>query len=169
MEVVFGLITTASAEDRYIGAMLTYLRYGLAMLCFAASVACLAWWWRSWTRRDVMLVQNGLTAYTRVGVESYLGALRIVLLGRDNAPTISWGHNSQPIDDQSRQLLAAAIERHGRFQGSSVQVRFPLWYPALIFALAGVASIRLGRRFTLRSVIIATAAVAGLLGMAVTL
>ncbi len=44
---------------------------------------------------------------------------------------------------------------------------FPLWYPALIFALAGVASLRLGRRFTLRSAIIATTIVAGLLGMAV--
>ena len=46
---------------------------------------------------------------------------------------------------------------------------FPLWYPALIFALAGVASLRLGRRFTLRSAIIATTVVAGLLGMAVIL
>jgi hypothetical protein len=44
---------------------------------------------------------------------------------------------------------------------------FPPWYPALIFALAGVASLRLGRRFTLRSAIIATTVVAGLLGMAV--
>jgi hypothetical protein len=47
------------------------------------------------------------------------------------------------------------------------RVSFPLWYPALIFALAGVASIRIGRRFTLRSAIIATTVVAGLLGMVV--
>jgi hypothetical protein len=46
---------------------------------------------------------------------------------------------------------------------------FPTWYPALIFALAGVAALRLGRRFTLRSAIIGTAVVAGLLGMAVAL
>ena len=43
----------------------------------------------------------------------------------------------------------------------------PLLFPALIFALAGVAALRLGRRFTLRSAIIATTVVAGLLGMAV--
>ncbi len=44
----------------------------------------------------------------------------------------------------------------------------PLWYPALIFALAGVASLRL-RRFTLRSALIAKTVLAGLLGMAVAL
>ena len=46
-------------------------------------------------------------------------------------------------------------------------IYFPLWYPTLSFALAGVAALRLGRRFTLRSAIIATTIVAGLLGMAV--
>jgi hypothetical protein len=46
-------------------------------------------------------------------------------------------------------------------------VFFPLWYPALIFALARVAALRLGRRFTLRMAIIATTVVAGLLGIAV--
>jgi hypothetical protein len=48
-------------------------------------------------------------------------------------------------------------------------IYFPLWYPSLIFALAGVASLRLGRRFTLRSAIIAMTVVAGLLGIAVIL
>ena len=46
-------------------------------------------------------------------------------------------------------------------------VFFPLWYPA--FALAAVGVLRLGQRFTLRSAIIATTVVAGLLGMAVAL
>jgi hypothetical protein len=46
---------------------------------------------------------------------------------------------------------------------------FPLWYPSLIFTLAGVASLRLDCRFTLCSAIIATTVVAGLLGMAVAL
>ncbi|MBL9161898.1 MAG: hypothetical protein JNL18_04055 [Planctomycetaceae bacterium] len=40
---------------------------------------------------------------------------------------------------------------------------------ALIIALAGLAALRLGRRFTLRSSIIATTLVAGLLGLAVIL
>ena len=47
------------------------------------------------------------------------------------------------------------------------EVYFLFWYPALTFAFIGVAALRLGRRFTLRSAIIATTVVAGLLGMAV--
>jgi hypothetical protein len=42
---------------------------------------------------------------------------------------------------------------------------FPLWYPALSFALFGVAALKLGCRFTLRWAIIATMVVAGVLGM----
>jgi hypothetical protein len=57
----------------------------------------------------------------------------------------------------------------GSFGRVGDRIYFPLWYPALIFALAGVGSLRLGRRFTIRSAIIATTVVAGLLGMAVTL
>ena len=57
----------------------------------------------------------------------------------------------------------------GWFGSRHSHVWFPIWYPALIFALAGVASLRLGRRFTIRSAIIATTVVAGLLGMAVIL
>jgi len=49
----------------------------------------------------------------------------------------------------------------------SGRLYFSLGYASLIFDLAGVASLRLGRRFTLRSAIIATMVVAGLLGMAV--
>ncbi|WP_145434224.1 hypothetical protein [Lacipirellula limnantheis] len=46
-------------------------------------------------------------------------------------------------------------------------IYFPHWYPALIFALASVGALRFGRRFTLRSAILATTVVAGLLWMAV--
>ena len=48
---------------------------------------------------------------------------------------------------------------------SSKQTRQPR--PALVFALAGVGALRLGRRFTLRLALIATTVVAVLLGMAV--
>ena len=57
----------------------------------------------------------------------------------------------------------------GYFSITSSEVYFPIWYPALIFALAGVGALRLGRRFTLRSAIIATTVLAGLLGVAVIL
>jgi hypothetical protein len=68
----------------------------------------------------------------------------------------------------SQGLVAAEIERHGIFRTKLTDVYFPLKYPALFFALAGVGFLKLGR-FILRSAIIATAAVAALLGMAVIL
>ena len=55
----------------------------------------------------------------------------------------------------------------GLFLIAEPWIYFPLWYPALIFALAGVAALWLGRRFTIRSAIIATTVLAVLLGMAV--
>ena len=58
-------------------------------------------------------------------------------------------------------------QSQGYFATAARSVYFPLWYPALIFALAGGAALRFGRRFTLRSAIIVTTVVAGLLGMAV--
>ena len=44
---------------------------------------------------------------------------------------------------------------------------FPLWYPALVFTLAGVGVLRFRRQFSIRSALIATTAVAALVGMAV--
>ncbi|WP_145435636.1 hypothetical protein [Lacipirellula limnantheis] len=61
------------------------------------------------------------------------------------------------------------VGQQGQFGSPANGVYFPLWYPALIFALAGIAALRLGRRSTLRSAIIATTIVTGLLGMAVIL
>jgi hypothetical protein len=59
------------------------------------------------------------------------------------------------------------MAREDPFYADGVSAHFPLWFPALVFTLAGVASLILDRRFTLRSAIIATAVVAGLLGMMV--
>lgn len=46
---------------------------------------------------------------------------------------------------------------------------FPAWYPALIFALAGVAVLRFGRQFSIRSALVTTTVLAALIAMAVTL
>ena len=43
------------------------------------------------------------------------------------------------------------------------------WYPAIVFALAAVGVLRLGKPFTIRSALIATTVVAVLLGMVVAL
>jgi hypothetical protein len=65
--------------------------------------------------------------------------------------------------------FTAIIRQQGRFGTMGPSVYFPLWYPALIFALAGVAALRFRRQFTIRSALIAVTVVAALLGMVVAL
>ncbi|WP_428306903.1 hypothetical protein [Lacipirellula sp.] len=76
---------------------------------------------------------------------------------------------------ENERLRAAVVEwqirhsRSGLFGKYGYVTYFPLWYPALVSALAGIGVLRLGRRFTLRSALIATTVAAGLLGIAVAL
>ena len=91
----------------------------------------------------------------------------------DTSPPLelNWVTGAQPRDQVATNNLRECIAKSGRFglADDNHSLFFPLWYPALIFVLAAVAALRLGRRFTLRSAIIATTVVAGLLGMAVAL
>jgi hypothetical protein len=84
----------------------------------------------------------------------------------DYTDGVFWTEFSSRIRD----VRQARVDSNSLFHISrNGLVVFPLWYPALVFALAGIGALRLGRRFTLRSAIIATAVVAGLLGMVVAL
>lgn len=153
--------------------MLTYLRYALATFCFAASVGCLLLWWRSIATYDSVAVPilSGDKAFLLIshGGSAWLSTIYPASYPATHEP-VAWEHIffelPQPGD-------AYYVETKGGFQLHSSDkysaLYFPLWYPALIFALAGVASLRLGCRFTIRSAIIATAVVAALLGMAVIL
>ncbi|MBL9161723.1 MAG: hypothetical protein JNL18_03165 [Planctomycetaceae bacterium] len=147
--------------------MLTYLRYALASACFAASVGCLALWWRSYTYWDTLR-------------QPLPGLGRTVVL--DSCEGSTWGtFVSTPAHGDRYEcywhadprIIPAAhtpteeTRQYDMFGVTEYIFYFPPWYPALIFALAGIVSLRLGRRFTLRSALIATTVLAGLLGMAV--
>jgi hypothetical protein len=147
--------------------MLTYIRYALATVCFAASVGCLALW--GWTLAYRVEI-SGPNYFTASG-----GVMLVVNEGftftgywTDTPSSEEWKLSTGPMRsdphyrDVIRNQFGLDTQRFGRY------VHFPLWYPALIFALAGVGVLRLGR-FTLRSAIIATTVLAGLLGMAVVL
>jgi hypothetical protein len=56
-----------------------------------------------------------------------------------------------------------------RFRTSDECVYFPLWYPALVFALALAAVLRFRRQFSIRSALVAASVVAALLGIVVAL
>ena len=151
--------------------MLTYLRYALATVCFAASVGCLALWRWTSTQRDL-----------RLAVICPSAARTVNFFANDGEASVGLGYPLTPSQTargmQFASVTMSELEinglqawrlEHGRFRHGKRAVSCPLWYPALIFSLAGVGALRLGRRFTIRSAIIATTIVAGLLGMAVAL
>ena len=147
--------------------MVRFIRYALATFCFAASVGCLGLWWRSITTYDSVAgpILSGDKAFLLV---SHGGSAWLSILYPASHETVAWEHITFELPKPGE---AYYVETKGGFQLFSSDkmsaVYFPLWYPALIFALAGIAALRLGRRFTLRSAIIATTVVASLLGMAV--
>ena len=142
--------------------VLTYLRYALATICFALSVACLGLWWRSHSFADlVMSPAISGTWELLLGVDSGSAYLAI---DEPMQPSATWRHLENDVADTDEGENPPRV-----FGMTEAGFWFPLWYPALVFALAGVGALRLGRRFTLRSALIATTVAAGLLGMVVAL
>jgi hypothetical protein len=142
-------------------AMLTYLRYALATCCFAASLGCLALWWRSISSGDQFLGPHYFRSPQAIYLEVADGSVIMQTIYR-NGPPLAGFERAMRMWPSPLELLDEGV-----FGLVGDAIFFPLWYPALVFALAGVASLRFGRRFTLRSAIIATTVVAALLGMAV--
>ncbi len=148
--------------------MISCLRYALATLCFAASVGCLGLWWRSLSFNDYVFIR--LSSFPRDiematdGGSGFLAFPPPRQISGYLLSTVGWEHVTSAIPIELQTATPPAM-----FEQTTTGYFFPLWYPALIFALGGVAALRLGRRFTLRSAIIATTVVAGLLGMAAAL
>jgi hypothetical protein len=152
--------------------MLTYLRYALATVCFAASVGCLALWWRSHTYRDVLSGPTQVFPSGEIRFGSAMGMCSVSTIPSVPVASKPWRYETMPYIKGELEGIKDFIETNGYFSsaryGNGLSVYFPLWYPALIFAFAGVANLRVSR-FTIRSTIIATTIAAGLLGMAVVL
>lgn len=149
--------------------MTKYFRYSLAALCLAASVACIGLWWRSFAWHDQ--ITGGInTRYDAVVATSFLGSCEFRFVQRDAyaPPKMIWRISSKHVSFIARLSNLESLS-HSGFAITPRGGYFPLWFPALIFALAGVGILRLGKRFTLRSALVATTVVAGLLGMAVAL
>ena len=159
------------ANSAILAGMAKFIRYAVATVCFAASVGCLALWWRSNRTHDSAFgptPNRGSLVY----LDSYLGSFLVSAIPFNRVQPHQrfvrrWHLNSGGISPSAQ---PDDFRESGRMFGRlPFGIYFPLWYPSLIFALAGVASLRLGRRFTLRSAIIAMTVVAGLLGIAVIL
>ena len=139
--------------------MIKAIRYTLAAICLAASVGCLALWWRSMSA--TMMVTWKPSTFRLTSLEAEMGRC---YLGSELDPS------GLPPDWRWRTRFNGPENWHDKF-GKVPQrafVYFPLWFPALVFALASAAAIRI-RRFTLRSALVGIGVVAVLLGMVVAL
>jgi hypothetical protein len=162
--------------------MLAYVRYALATVCCTLGVISLALWAsenfcrfsvETRTRVWSFNATHGMAEVSIAAVDSELcsvGTPRAVTAGGGTGMGVSrtivhFTLDDRPIDVWFQDKLAS----NGLFAAADGSLIFPLWYAALFFASLGVGVLRLGRRFTLRSAIIATTVVAGLLGMVVAL
>ena len=149
--------------------MLTYLRYTLATVCFAASVGCLALWWRSFTYWETLrqpLPGLGLTVVLDSCEGSTWGTF-VTSPAQGDRYECYWHADPKiipavhPPTEKTREYYMFGITEHIFY--------FPPWYPALIFALAGVGVLCFHRQFSIRSALVCLTVVAALLGMTVAL
>ena len=146
--------------------MLTCLRYALATICFAASVGCMGL--RVWSILDTSGMR--MVSYSTTGAyhcEIFNGQFHAYFAPESRRWTeyIGWLAISHAAPE-------GMVERRATFPRLGLSPHgylFPAWYPALIFALAGVGILRLSRRFRIRFTLIATTVVAALVGIAVIL
>jgi hypothetical protein len=145
--------------------MLKAVRYTLAAICLTASVGCLALWWRSLTRADVLLLGEisqrvpyavSLAGRIELATAEYIGG------------SATWTSKSMSVAE-GRDREFALVPASAAFFGRRLQGFYlPHWYAALVFVVVAFIAIRIVR-FTLRSMLIAMSVVAALLGMVVAL
>jgi hypothetical protein len=150
--------------------MAKVIRYTLAAICLMASIGCLALSWRSHSYSEFFSGPSVIK-----GEMLYLHALRGTgTLGTQATTRASlWKYGSRPrVEVESASSTNG--DENGRLFGASWSdsawaINFPVLYPALVFALAGVATLRFRRQFSIRSALVAVTVVAALLGMVVIL
>ena len=157
-----------------------YIRITLAALCFAASVGCLALWWRSMKTRDILAGPSFIAPTRVLYFETFDGVISTTFQTEAKShPAVnskwhrwypSYPDKSNPDSEWRRRMIRDRAARLGIMGVSddAACLYFPLWYPALVFVLAGVGILRFGR-FTIRSALVGITVVAVLLGMVVAL
>lgn len=146
--------------------MAKFIRYALAGCFFAASAGCLAIWGSSLGDNSI-LASVRITADKTLCVELQRGILAAMAL--PHSPLTPIASSEARRGETYFSYLPRLVERHGAF-GSVGPISFlPLWYPALVFAFAGVGVLRFRWRFSMRSALIAVSVIAALLGMVVAL
>ena len=145
--------------------MATTLRYALTTVCFAPCLGCLALW--GWSLKNPQhVLYAGLSTEW---IESRVQLWDVVAEVGVAAPIVAPPPKYLWYEFTFMGEKPAGWGAGDNFGVTQNSIYFPLWYPALIFALAGVGVLRFRRQFSIRSIMIATTIVASLIGMAVTL
>ena len=144
------------------------IRYALAALYFTASVGCLALWGLIAARPNSAHFAIFVLYPLTIEVQFCDGEAKIALLRRFRR-TVSGlvrTFSTGVLDG----VYPTQFGRTIKYQTNGFRsVFFPLRFPALMFALAGIGVLRFRRQFSIRSTLIATTVVAVLIAMAVTL
>lgn len=146
-----------------------FIRYAIAAIFFAASVGCLALWWRSSTIYDSVAgpIPSGNKGFMLV---SDGGSAWLSILYPPSHETVTWEHITFELPKPRE---AYYYKSKGGFElfssDKSSALYLPIWCAALVFALAGVGVLRFRRQFSIRSAMITVSVVAALLGMIVAL
>jgi hypothetical protein len=156
--------------------MMSYLRYALATIFFAASVGCLALWWRTVRNERTVVVVSYISHISNQDgtelmfyLEAKQGEAIFTIHDEHSFPERGWKAKSVQTTPKAAARTRDILNKLGLFHISEPWIYFPLWYPALIFTLAGVGIVRARRQFSIRSAMVATTIVAALIAMAVIL
>lgn len=145
--------------------MANFIRYALATFFFATSVSCVALW--GWSVRHHRW--ESTISYYMFPKSLHITVADGVAIAEYGTPDSLVRFQLEYEETLTRRLRIARLGEQGWFGKTDQECFFPLWYAALLFALAGVAALRFRRQFSIRSTLIATTIVATSIAMAVIL
>jgi hypothetical protein len=142
---------------------LRYLRIAFSATCLIACVLLIVLWIKSnWCADCVVHIKSGIQT-TIAAANGVVVIRRVNLRGAPIViPDLNWTHTaSYPPSDYRRPGFI-------RRPGFDLQIQSPVWVPVLLMAAFTIAPwIKWSKRFSLRTLLIATTLVALVLGLAV--
>jgi hypothetical protein len=142
--------------------MLTYLRYSLATFCFAASVGCFASWAYMASRDRQFVNVTVIGPGWLLDFQAQGGTLHIARHRVRSSSDYAVHFASTDLHEPSSENDSGPRRPFGLYER---EVYFPIWYPAIMFAFAGIGVLCFRRQFSIRSVLVTVSIVAALLGM----
>lgn len=143
--------------------MAKFIRYAVAVVFFAASIGCLALWFSGKSIHATYISYKSTYEFV-----SECGFATVATY--DTTAQRKYGLRRFDVGEEPTELwFADEVEQRGEFGRFLDMTYFPLWYPALACAAAGVGVLRFRRQFSIRSALVTMSVVAALLGMVVAL